>query len=299
MANDVSYFKVPGDSTTYSFNDADAENKIGTLETTVASQGDSISTNATNIQTNRTAIGTLSSLTTDAKGNLVAAVNEVDSHVDANTTKIGATALPTTAQTVTGAVAEHEGDITTLNSSSLLRKDTVADGTNIAGMTLQGVYALSGNNAYTGMPTGVGYGTLIIYRPFTSANSNFIVQEIVTTGAKTYRRIRTNDSWSAWKCLDDEVSTLNSKLYNNIGTAVDLNSYTAGTYYTAPSDGYLAVDASASSAAAIFRLYGASTNLYVNVSISEQAIPCYVRKGMRIDILLKVGTVDVKFQPFA
>ncbi len=123
MANDVSYFKVPGDATTYSFNDADAENKIGTLETTVADQADSIAANVTNIQTNRTAIGTLSSLTTEAQGNLVAAVNEVDSHADTNAgaistinTAIGSTALPTTAQTLTGAIAEHESDITTLNS---------------------------------------------------------------------------------------------------------------------------------------------------------------------------------------
>ena len=57
MANDISYFKVEGDQTQYSFNDADLE------------------------------------------------------------ARIGATALPTTAQTVTGAIAEHEGDISSLNSS--------------------------------------------------------------------------------------------------------------------------------------------------------------------------------------
>lgn len=56
MANDVSCFKVQGDATTYSFNDADLE------------------------------------------------------------ARIGATALPTTAQTVTGAIAEHESDISALNT---------------------------------------------------------------------------------------------------------------------------------------------------------------------------------------
>lgn len=33
MANDVSYFTIPGDSTTYSFNDADAESEILDLGT--------------------------------------------------------------------------------------------------------------------------------------------------------------------------------------------------------------------------------------------------------------------------
>lgn len=40
------------------------------------------------VQTNTQAIGTLSSLTTDAKDSLVAAVNEVDSHTDTNTAAI-------------------------------------------------------------------------------------------------------------------------------------------------------------------------------------------------------------------
>jgi len=67
MANDVSYFKVSGDSTTYQFNDPDAE---------------------TAINANASAIGTLSNLTTSAKGSLVAAINEVDAHADTNASAI-------------------------------------------------------------------------------------------------------------------------------------------------------------------------------------------------------------------
>ena len=46
--------------------------------------------------TNTSNIGTLSSLTTDAKNNLVAAINEVDSHTDTNTSNIGTLSSLTT-----------------------------------------------------------------------------------------------------------------------------------------------------------------------------------------------------------
>jgi len=70
MANDVSYFQVEGDSTTYSFDDAD-------LTAALASE----------ISRAKGVEGTLSSLTTTAKGSLVAAINEVDANVDALGTK--------------------------------------------------------------------------------------------------------------------------------------------------------------------------------------------------------------------
>lgn len=59
MPNDVSYFKVPGDSTTYSFNDADAESRIGALESTVNDQAGDIADNTSAINANASAIGTL------------------------------------------------------------------------------------------------------------------------------------------------------------------------------------------------------------------------------------------------
>ena len=64
----------------------------------------------------RSDIGDLSNLRTDVKSNLVAAINEVDTHADANTAIIGSTELPTTAKTLTGAIAEHENDIGTIQS---------------------------------------------------------------------------------------------------------------------------------------------------------------------------------------
>ena len=84
MANDVSYFKVDGDSTTYSFNDADAETAIVTerARATAAEQD-----NATAISTETTRAeaveGSLANLTTTAKGSLVAAINEVNGRIAA------------------------------------------------------------------------------------------------------------------------------------------------------------------------------------------------------------------------
>lgn len=59
MPNDVSYFKVPGDSTTYQFNDPDAESRIGALESTVNDQAADIADNTTAINANTSAIGSL------------------------------------------------------------------------------------------------------------------------------------------------------------------------------------------------------------------------------------------------
>ena len=86
------------------------------------------------------------------------------------------------------------------------------------------------------------------------------------------------------------------RLENNLGSAVDLNSYTAGTLYTFPKDGYVVINASASSSA-ILRIYSASNTLYVYWTVSATSTPVYVRKGMRLDVRSKVGTIDVKFQP--
>lgn len=159
MANDVSYFKVPGDSTTYSFNDADSENKIGTLETIVANQADSIST-----------------------------INS----------KIGSTALPTTAQTVTGAISETY-------SSTLQRKEVLPDGTNLNNLGTAGIYMLNALYTYTGLPSGVTYGTLVVYRP-TASQNDFVVQTIYTSGPSIYYRSVINSSWTNWGVVSDTVS---------------------------------------------------------------------------------------------
>jgi len=56
--------------------------------------------------------------------------------VDAYDGKIGTTALPTTAQTITGAIDEHETDISTLNSN--ITNIAMSDGTDLNNITATG-----------------------------------------------------------------------------------------------------------------------------------------------------------------
>lgn len=85
MANDVSYFKVQGDATQYSFNDADLgealEEEIYRAQTAEQDNAEGI---AAETQRAEAAEGDLSTLTTTAKGSLVAAINEVDANSDTN-----------------------------------------------------------------------------------------------------------------------------------------------------------------------------------------------------------------------
>lgn len=96
--------------------------------------------------------------------------------------------------------------------------------------------------------------------------------------------------------MDGQLTPLLPKTNNNLGSAIDLNSYTAGNLYTFEKDGYVVVNCSASSAA-ILRIYSASNTLYVYWTVSATSMPVYVRKGMRLDVRQKTGTVDIKFQP--
>ncbi len=170
MPNDVSYFKIPGDTTTYQFNDPDAESRIGTLETTVDSHDSSI-------QSNTTAIGTLSSLSTSAKSNLVAAINEVDSHADTNAS-----------------------GITTLNNTAFLRLGALASGST-DDVFVNGVYSLSSSNTYTGLPTGVTAGALVSFKPLGSSNY-YTVHLCFSASGYVYSQIYTS-AWSAWKQLNN------------------------------------------------------------------------------------------------
>ena len=103
MPNDVSYFKVPGDSNTYQFNDQDAESGLA-AETARAEAAEQANADAISAEASRAAgvEGTLSNLTTTAKGNLVAAINEVDANTDANTASISSLNSKFTVATVTG-----------------------------------------------------------------------------------------------------------------------------------------------------------------------------------------------------
>lgn len=76
MANDVSYFKVNGEETTYSFNDADLEAALDAEIARAKAAEEKEATRAQGVE------GDLDDLTTTAKDSLVAAVNEVAGELD-------------------------------------------------------------------------------------------------------------------------------------------------------------------------------------------------------------------------
>lgn len=57
------------------------------------------------------------------------AMTSANSSISSINSKIGSVTLPTTAQTLTGAIAEHESDITALNGKFAYRDYTVTTGT--------------------------------------------------------------------------------------------------------------------------------------------------------------------------
>lgn len=101
-----------------------AESEIDALQTAVGDANSGlvkkVADNTTAIGTNTTAIGTVADLTTEAKSDLVVAINEVDAHADAANegvssinAKLGEVTMGTTATTITGAIAELKSAVDT------------------------------------------------------------------------------------------------------------------------------------------------------------------------------------------
>lgn len=101
----------------------DYNTDMAKIDTAMKANADSATGADGKADANATAIGTLTNLTTDAKTNLVSAVNEVDAHADsANTSATQALASATTAQTnATGAV----NAVTNLESKFNLTSSTL------------------------------------------------------------------------------------------------------------------------------------------------------------------------------
>ena len=127
---------------------------------------------AEQVQTNKSAIGVLSSLTTSAKSNLVAAINEVDAHADTNAT-----------------------DIATLNAIAFLRRGPLPSGS-VGDVFTNGVFALTSANTYTGLPSGFTVGTLLSFKP--QPNSNYYAVHIIIALNRTIYVQNYTTAWSAW-----------------------------------------------------------------------------------------------------
>lgn len=150
MANDISYFKVEGDQTQYSFNDADLEARIGATALPTTAQ-----TVTGAIAEHEADIGTLSGLTTSAKSNLVAAINEVDAHADANAaaisqlnSKFAFVSGVSTHTLTTSGLYYCSADCTDLPSPSPVTKWVIAVIANTAGTTVKQIARAAAGEGY-------------------------------------------------------------------------------------------------------------------------------------------------------
>lgn len=136
------------------------------------------------VQTNESAIGVLSSLTTSAKNNLVAAINEVDAHADTNATAISS---------LNSKTASLEAKF-----GGYLPANTNIDNWSTTGFW---VYQREAPYSHTGTyPISDQYGTLICVR---GTSDNFTMQMIRSnstrrTDGTLYIRNRTAGTWGSW-----------------------------------------------------------------------------------------------------
>ena len=99
------------------------------------------------------------------------------------------------------------------------------------------------------------------------------------------------------------ISSLNSNSSkNNFGSVVSLDTYTSSDY-TIPSDGYVLCNCSASSTSkAIADVYGASSGVLRFGGWSNSAYPvytCFVKKGMRVRVVVLENSGHVNYFPLA
>jgi len=140
--------------------------KIDTALHTISGVADGADTKAT---TNTSAIGTLASLTTESKTNLVGAINEVDSNTDTNTTNIATNTsnigtlanLNTTAKNnLVSAINEVLGQFADFDLTSESLTVSVDVGTlaypniNLATNNKKSIFKLYGTVSITGSQTG-------------------------------------------------------------------------------------------------------------------------------------------------
>lgn len=123
-------------------------------------------------------------------------MNRISSLFNFIANKLGNVSMGTTAQTITGAIAEHESDISTLQNNvsvATVRLSNCNDATDP-----RKIYTTNGDT--TNRPTG---GSYFYVRCFASSG-NFccqIAMSMNTANATMYIRSKTSSEWGAWKAL--------------------------------------------------------------------------------------------------
>ena len=173
-------------------------------------------------------LGTLSSLTTDAKTNLVDAINEVDSHADSNTTYINQIQDSTEYFS-----KETEQRLADLDSkfTSYLPADTNIDNWDTTGFW---VYQREAPYSHTGTyPISDQYGTLICVR---GTSENFAMQMIRSnstsrTEGTLYIRYRTAGTWGSWLTYEDNSNLNRIAGFTLLASGTNVNSLTTTGIY--------------------------------------------------------------------
>jgi len=168
---------------------------------------------------NKTPSGSMYTVIEDSGSTGKTTINNLVSSADI----IGSTSMGTTATTITGAIAEHEADLTELNGkfSSYLPADTNIDNWTTSGFWL---YGRESPYSHTGtFPISDSYGTLICVK---GTSANFAMQMIRSnstsrTEGTLYIRYRTAGTWGSWMTYED-----NSNAVNTVFASSDTSKYT-------------------------------------------------------------------------
>lgn len=155
------------------------ETKVGnaTLDTTAKDLSGAVNELKSAVDADTTAIGTLASLTTEAKGNLVAAINEVDAHADAAQTAADAAQTAADAAQADATAAQAAADAAQATAEARLAS--------IAGASAQGVSVQFSTSDAKAVST-----TITVTESTLDANSKFATTDTaVATGAKVQAAI--------------------------------------------------------------------------------------------------------------
>ena len=87
-----------------------------------------------------------------------------------------------------------------LAGAALQRGGAVPTNTNLDNFLDAGVYCMVSANTYTGAPSGVTVGMLLVLVPMATSQV-YITQILVSYSGNVYVRLRQTDSWTAWKTL--------------------------------------------------------------------------------------------------
>ena len=168
-------------------------NKVGTAALTTTAQNLSGAVNEHDSE-----IGTLSSLTTSATTSLVAAINELDGDIGSINTEIGSTTLPTTAQTLTGAIAEN---YSTINGSI---PSAVSSDLNTINPQVPQLIKYNSSTLHTPYKEGVTLSQAGVVLSYSNTSDGaYCSQLCVPCGSSVvYARANNNGTWDSWIGLE-------------------------------------------------------------------------------------------------